>query len=41
MWPMRAGYEPLVVRMPQSWLAREGWKRCGSISVHAVPSQGR
>ena len=39
MWPVRATYDPLVVRRPQSWLAREGWKRCGSISVHDVPSK--
>ena len=39
MWPMRATYDPLVVRRPQSWLLREGWKRTGSISVHDVPSK--
>jgi REP element-mobilizing transposase RayT len=38
MWPMRATYEPMVVRLPQSWLLREGWK-VGSISVHDVPSK--
>jgi REP element-mobilizing transposase RayT len=37
MWPMRDGYDPLVVRRPQSWLLREGWKRSGSVSCHEVP----
>jgi hypothetical protein len=40
MWPMRATYDPLVVRRPQSWILREGWKRTGSISVHDVPAKG-
>jgi REP element-mobilizing transposase RayT len=41
MWPMRATDDPLVVRRPESWLLREGWKlsQCGSISVHDVPSK--
>ncbi|HEX3762940.1 MAG TPA: transposase [Kofleriaceae bacterium] len=39
MWPIRETYEPLVVRTPQSWLLREGWKRAGSISVHDVPGK--
>jgi putative transposase len=39
MWPMRATYDPLFVRRPESWVLREGWRRCGSISVHDVPSQ--
>jgi hypothetical protein len=39
MWPMRATYDPLVVRRPQSWILQEGWKRTGSISVHDVPSK--
>jgi REP element-mobilizing transposase RayT len=39
MWPMRETYEPLMVRRPQSWVLREGWKLCGSISVHDVPSR--
>jgi REP element-mobilizing transposase RayT len=37
MWPMRSTYEPLVVRRPQSWLLREGWKLCGPISARDVP----
>jgi hypothetical protein len=42
MWPIRATYDPLVVRRPQSWLLREGWKvsQCGSISVFEVPGRG-
>src|SRR5438874_611924 len=39
MWPIRATYDPLMVRRPQSWLLREGWKLCGSISARAVPSK--
>jgi REP element-mobilizing transposase RayT len=32
MWPIRATYDPLMVRRPESWLLREGWMRsqCGS-----------
>ena len=41
MWPMRATYEPLMVRRPQSWLLREGWKLCGSISASDTPSSRR
>ncbi|HEX7836753.1 MAG TPA: transposase [Kofleriaceae bacterium] len=39
MWPIRETYDPLVVRRPQSWLLREGWKRCGVISARDVPSK--
>jgi putative transposase len=40
MWPIRATYEPLMVRRPRSWLLREGWKRCGPpISARDVPSR--
>jgi putative transposase len=39
MWPVRAGYDPLVVRRPKCWILREGWKRCGSISARDVPSK--
>lgn len=39
MWPIRETYEPLIVRRPESWLLREGWKRCGPISAHDVPSK--
>jgi REP element-mobilizing transposase RayT len=38
MWPMRETYDPLIVRRPQSWLLREGWKLCGSVSARDVPS---
>jgi REP element-mobilizing transposase RayT len=37
MWPIRATYDPLVVRRPQSWLLREGWKIHGAISAREVP----
>jgi len=42
MWPIRATYDPLMVRRPASWLLREGWKlsQCGSISVFEVPGRG-
>jgi REP element-mobilizing transposase RayT len=39
MWPMRATYDPLMVRRPQSWILREGWKLCGSISARDVPGR--
>ena len=39
MWPIRETYDPLVVRRPQSWVLREGWKCCGAISAHDVPSK--
>jgi len=39
MWPLRETYDPLVVRRPQSWLLREGWKLIGSISARDVPSR--
>ena len=41
MWPVRATYDPLMVRRPQSWLLREGWKLAGEISAHEVPSGRR
>jgi REP element-mobilizing transposase RayT len=38
MWPIRETYDPLMVRTPQSWLLREGWKRGGgAISARDVP----
>jgi REP element-mobilizing transposase RayT len=37
MWPIREGYDPLVVRRPASWLLREGWKAHGPITARAVP----
>ena len=40
MWAMRDTYDPLVVRRPQSWLLREGWKRGGGpISARDVPGE--
>ena len=39
MWPIRETYEPLIVRRPSSWLLKEGWKLCGSISARHVPSK--
>jgi REP element-mobilizing transposase RayT len=40
MWPIRETYDPLMVRRPQSWLLREGWKRGGgAISARDVPGQ--
>lgn len=41
MWPIRAAYDPLVVRRPAGWLLREGWKLCGAVSARDVPSQSR
>lgn len=41
LWPIRDTYDPLVVRRPQSWLLREGWKLCGPISARDVPSRPR
>jgi REP element-mobilizing transposase RayT len=39
MWPWRETYDPLMVRRPQSWLLREGWKKAGPISARDVPSK--
>jgi REP element-mobilizing transposase RayT len=42
MWPIRETYDPLMVRRPQTWLLREGWKRAGdAISARTVPSKPR
>jgi REP element-mobilizing transposase RayT len=42
MWPIREGYDPLIVRRPQSWLLREGWKKGGgAISGRDVPGRPR
>jgi hypothetical protein len=42
MWPIRETYDPLMVRRPQTWLLREGWKRAGgTISARTVPSKPR
>jgi hypothetical protein len=38
MWPVRDGYDPLMVRRPASWLLREGWKVAGGpISAREIP----
>jgi REP element-mobilizing transposase RayT len=40
MWPIRDGYDPPMVRRPQTWLLREGWKRIGDpISARTVPGR--
>lgn len=40
MWPIREGYDPLMVRRPTSWLLREGWKLGGgAISARDVPGR--
>jgi REP element-mobilizing transposase RayT len=39
MWPIRENYDPLVVRLPSSWILREGWRLCGPISARDVPSK--
>ena len=39
MWPLRETYDPMLVFRPQSWVLREGWKKCGTISCHEVPSR--
>jgi REP element-mobilizing transposase RayT len=41
MWPIRATYDPMMVRRPQSWLLREGWKLGGAISARDVPGARR
>jgi len=42
MWPIRETYDPMMVRRPQSWLLREGWKRGGgAISARDVPGERR
>jgi REP element-mobilizing transposase RayT len=39
MWPIRATYDPLVVRRPRGWLLAEGWKLAGEISAREVPGK--
>jgi REP element-mobilizing transposase RayT len=38
MWPIRLGYEALLVYLPKSWLLRIGWKKHGLIRTNEVPS---
>src|SRR5215468_6241389 len=42
MWPIREGYDPMIVFRPRTWLLAEGWKvsQCGSLSVFEVPGRG-
>ena len=40
MWPIREGYDPMVVFRPRTWLLAEGWKRGGGpISARDVPGR--
>jgi REP element-mobilizing transposase RayT len=39
LWRGPATYDPLVVRQPQTWLLRVGWRRHGLISYREVPSR--
>lgn len=39
MWQVPANYDPMLVFRPKSWILREGWKKAGTISCYAVPSQ--
>jgi putative transposase len=42
MWRIPAGYEPIVVGSPRSWLLTKGWTRGGgAISAREVPSRPR
>ena len=41
LWPIRAGYDPLAVFLPKTWLLVEGWKRAGRISARDVPGSSR
>jgi REP element-mobilizing transposase RayT len=42
MWPIREGYDPLIVRRPLTWLLMDGWKRAGGpFSAREVPSRRR
>ena len=39
LWAWPAGYTPLMARLPQTWLLREGWRRAGPISCADRPSK--
>jgi REP element-mobilizing transposase RayT len=42
MWPIRATYDPLMVRRPKTWILAEGWKLAGGpISAREVPGKPR
>jgi REP element-mobilizing transposase RayT len=38
LWRGPDTYDPLIVYQPRTWLLRESWKKCGSISYRDVPS---
>ena len=37
LYPLRPGFERARTAAAQSWLAQEGWRRAGTISVWSVP----
>lgn len=37
LWRGPPTYDPLIVYQPRTWLLREGWRKAGTISCHAVP----
>jgi len=41
MWPFRDTYDPMMVRRPESWLLRDGWRKAGTISYRDVPAAHR
>ena len=41
LWRWPAGYDPLVVYQPRTWLLRECWRKHGAVSCSAVPSAER
>ena len=41
LWRGPPTYDPLIVYQPRTWLLREGWRKVGPISCHAVPSAAR
>ena len=40
-WTAPAGYEPMVVWEPKTWLLREGWLKYGRIDFHEVPGAAK
>ncbi|MBC7975442.1 MAG: transposase [Myxococcales bacterium] len=38
LMPSLPNYDPPLVYRPRTWILREGWKKSGPISSHAVPS---
>jgi hypothetical protein len=39
LWPIRDGYDPMIVFRPRTWMLAEGWKCCGAISARDVPGR--